>query len=84
MNADTTPQSAADLFLQQLAASGVRYFFANGGTDFPPIAEAFARADGSNRPVPKPLVVTHENAAVAMAHGAWRMASTWSPASRRR
>ena len=63
--------SAAELFLQQLGACGVDYFFANGGTDFPPIAEAFARAADGNRPVPRPMVVPHENAAVAMAHGVY-------------
>lgn len=63
--------SAAELFLHQLGACGVDYFFANGGTDFPPIAEAFARAAESNRPVPVPMVVPHENAAVAMAHGVY-------------
>jgi acetolactate synthase-1/2/3 large subunit len=63
--------SAAELFLHQLGACGVDYFFANGGTDFPPIAEAFARAAEGNAPVPKPMVVPHENAAVAMAHGVY-------------
>lgn len=63
--------SAADLFLRQLGACGVDYFFANGGTDFPPIVEAFSRAADSNRPMPRPLVVPHENAAVAMAHGVY-------------
>lgn len=67
----TAPQSAADLFLRQLGACGIDYFFANGGTDFPPIAEGFARAADTNAPVPKPMVVPHENAAVAMAHGVY-------------
>jgi acetolactate synthase-1/2/3 large subunit len=43
--------------------------FVNPGTDFAPIVEAFARAARTNRPVPHPMVVPHENAAVGMAHG---------------
>jgi acetolactate synthase-1/2/3 large subunit len=61
--------SAAEIFLRQLGASGIEYFFANGGTDFPPIVEAFAKLAGSNLRLPKPMTVPHENAAVAMAHG---------------
>lgn len=62
-------ESAADLFVSSLARAGVRYFFANGGTDFPPIAEAFARAAAAGTPMPRPMVIPHENVAVAMAHG---------------
>lgn len=57
--------------LAQLRAEGVDYFFANGGTDFPPIAEAFAVAADEGLAVPKPMVIPHENLAVAMAHGVY-------------
>ena len=63
--------SAADVFVRSLAEAGVRYFFANGGTDFPPIAEAFSRAAGEGTPMPRPMVIPHENVAVAMAHGSY-------------
>ncbi|MBE9604310.1 thiamine pyrophosphate-requiring protein [Acetobacteraceae bacterium H6797] len=63
--------SAAEIFLRQLGACGVDYLFANGGTDFPPIVEAFEALEGSNHRLPRPMTVTHENAAVAMAHGAY-------------
>ncbi|NGM22165.1 thiamine pyrophosphate-requiring protein [Roseomonas stagni] len=66
-------ESAAEIFLRQLGASGVDYLFANGGTDFPPIVEAYARHDGTNHRLPRPMTVPHENAAVAMAHGAYMM-----------
>ncbi len=49
------------------------YFFANPGTDFPPIVEGFARAKASAAKVPRPVLVPHENLAVAMAHGAYLM-----------
>ncbi|MBB2963331.1 thiamine pyrophosphate-requiring protein [Methylobacterium sp. R2-1] len=63
--------SAADVLLRQLSVCGVDYFFANGGTDFPPIAEAFARAEATGEAAPRPLVIPHENLAVAMAHGVY-------------
>jgi len=64
---------AAEAFLRALADHGIDYFFANPGTDFPPIVEAFDRAKKTNAKVPKPVLVPHENLAVAMAHGAYLM-----------
>ncbi len=64
-----TERIAAEYYLEALAANGIEYLFANPGTDFAPIVEAFSRAARSNRKVPKPMVIPHENAAVAMAHG---------------
>jgi acetolactate synthase-1/2/3 large subunit len=64
---------AAEAFLQALSEHGVDYLFANPGTDFPPIVEAYGRAGRSNAKVPTPLVIPHENLAVAMAHGAYAM-----------
>jgi acetolactate synthase I/II/III large subunit len=67
------PTIAAEAFLRALADHGTDYFFANPGTDFPPIVEAFSRARKTNAKVPKPIVVPHENLAVAMAHGVYLM-----------
>ena len=67
------PTIAAEAFLRALADHGVDYFFCNPGTDFPPIVEAFGRAKKTNAKVPKPILVPHENLAVAMAHGAYLM-----------
>ncbi len=67
------PTIAAEGFLRALADHGVDYFFANPGTDFPPIVEAFSRAKKTNAKVPKPVLVPHENLAVAMAHGVYLM-----------
>src|SRR5690606_34358227 len=38
-----------------------------------PIVEAFGRAGKTNAKVPRPVLVPHENLAVAMAHGAYLM-----------
>ncbi|HEX3710913.1 MAG TPA: thiamine pyrophosphate-requiring protein [Pseudolabrys sp.] len=67
------PAIAAEAFLRALADHGADYFFCNPGTDFPPVVEAFARAKKTNAKVPQPVLVPHENLAVAMAHGAYLM-----------
>ena len=64
---------AGEAFLRALADHGVDYLFANPGTDFPPVVEAYSRAKLSNAKVPQPLVIPHENLAVAMAHGSYAM-----------
>jgi acetolactate synthase-1/2/3 large subunit len=69
--ADANTRSAADVLLAQLAHCGIDYLLANGGSDFPPIVEAFARAAERGSRVPRPMVIPHENAAVAMAHGVY-------------
>ncbi|YBV94443.1 thiamine pyrophosphate-requiring protein (plasmid) [Phyllobacteriaceae bacterium JZ32] len=61
--------SAASTLLKHLHDAGIDFLFANGGTDFPPIVEAYCRAEESGMSFPTPMVVPHENAAVAMAHG---------------
>jgi len=68
----TPPEtSAAEVLLRALKAHGIDYFFANPGTDFAPIVEAFARCQKQGAPVPKPMVIPHENTAVSMAHGVY-------------
>jgi acetolactate synthase-1/2/3 large subunit len=44
--------TAAELLLDALHAHGVEYFFANAGTDFPPVIEAFARGAETARAFP--------------------------------
>lgn len=69
MNSQAPARIAAEDYLDALAAHGIDHLFVNPGTDFAPIIEAFSRAGRSNRKVPRPMVVPHEHAAVAMAHG---------------
>src|SRR5258705_11014920 len=61
--------SVAGAYLALLADRGVDYLFGNAGTDFAPLIEAYAQAAQSGVPVPRPMLATHENLAVAMAHG---------------
>jgi acetolactate synthase-1/2/3 large subunit len=62
------PRTGAEAVLMTLKANGIDYLFANAGTDFPSIIEAFA-ARGPGGQVPVPVTIPHETAAVAMAHG---------------
>jgi acetolactate synthase I/II/III large subunit len=61
--------NTAQAYLSLLGARGVEYFFANGGTDFASIIDAFARFAAEGKPVPKPVTVPHEMVAASMAHG---------------
>lgn len=73
MHPESAPETVAEAWLAQLAAGGVDYVFANAGTDFPSLIEAFARdrarGPGAARRLPHPVLCAHENTAVAMAHG---------------
>jgi acetolactate synthase-1/2/3 large subunit len=64
-----SPETVAGAYLALLAARGVEVLFGNGGTDFAPIIEAYAEAAQKGTPVPRPILATHENLAVTMAHG---------------
>jgi acetolactate synthase-1/2/3 large subunit len=64
----TRPETGAEAVLLALKGNGIDYLFANAGTDFPSIIEAFAGLSTGGR-VPVPVTVPHETASVAMAHG---------------
>lgn len=64
---ETRALTGAESLLLGLKACGIEYFFANAGTDFPPIIEALAALDPQS--VPVPVTVPHETASVGMAHG---------------
>jgi len=68
---DTKTDMAAEAFLARMAERGVEYVFANAGTDFAPIIEALAR---KNKKFPRFVTVPHENLAMGMANGYYRMA----------
>jgi thiamine pyrophosphate-dependent acetolactate synthase large subunit-like protein len=66
---ETVSRSVAQAYLALLSDRGVDYLFGKAGTDFTPIIEAYARTAQSGVAVPRPIVATHENLAVTMAHG---------------
>ena len=61
--------TVADAYLALLADRGIDYLFANAGTDFAPLIEAYAKAQAHGTNVPKPITVPHENVAIDMAQG---------------
>ncbi|MEE2636862.1 MAG: thiamine pyrophosphate-requiring protein [Acidobacteriota bacterium] len=63
--------TVAEGLLELLEVRGVKYFFGGGaGTDFPPFIEAFAKRAAHGRTGGlRPITVSHEITAVAMAHG---------------
>jgi acetolactate synthase I/II/III large subunit len=63
------PETAADAWLGLLAARGIEYLFANGGTDFAPVVESYAKGQKLGWRLPQIVIVPHENMGVAMAHG---------------
>ena len=72
-------RTVAAAYLAQLAERGVEYLFGNAGTDFAPLIEAYAQAAQTGGAVPRPILATHENLAVSMAHG-YAMVSRRIPA----
>src|ERR671915_261658 len=64
-----TTQTAAEAWLGLLAMRGVDYLFANGGTDFAPVVEAYAKGQKLGWRLPEVVIVPHENMGIAMAHG---------------
>src|SRR4030081_60759 len=73
------PGNVAAAYLALLADRGVEYLFGNAGTDFAPLIEAYAQAAQTGLAVPRPILATHENLAVTMAHG-YAMVSRKIPA----
>ena len=61
--------TVGEAYLALLADRGVDYLFANAGTDFAPLIEAFAKAETLGTAAPTPITVPHENVAMAMAIG---------------
>jgi acetolactate synthase-1/2/3 large subunit len=61
--------NVAAAYLALLADRGVDYLFGNAGTDFAPLIEAYSQAAQTGVAVPAPILATHENLAVTMAHG---------------
>ena len=62
-------ETVAEAYLELLSLRGIDYFFANAGTDFASIVDAFARRHATGKGLPKPLTIPHEIPLVSMAHG---------------
>jgi acetolactate synthase-1/2/3 large subunit len=62
-------ETVAQAYLELLRDRGIDCFFANAGTDFASIVDAFARFGMEGKTTPRPIAVPHEFVAVSMAHG---------------
>ena len=65
--------TVAETFLASLVDNGIEYVFANGGTDFAPVIEALVSSSQAGRKIPEFVTVPHENVAMAMAEGYYRI-----------
>jgi len=61
--------TAARAFLEALQSAGVRYIFANLGSDHPAFIEALADAKAECRPLPRLITCPNEMVALSTAHG---------------
>jgi acetolactate synthase I/II/III large subunit len=66
---DVEKPIVAETLLTALVDYGIDTIFANSGTDFAPIIEAYARLARKGATVPRFVTVPHENVAMAMAIG---------------
>ncbi|MEM2104266.1 MAG: thiamine pyrophosphate-requiring protein [Candidatus Bathyarchaeia archaeon] len=62
-------ENLAQAFVEIAVRCGIKYWFVNTGTDWPPIMDAVARAWAKGLEWPKFIVCPHEFTATSMAHG---------------
>ena len=62
-------ETTAQAYLELLSLRGIEYFFANAGTDFASIVDAFAYRQHQGDNFPRPITVPHETPLISMAHG---------------
>jgi acetolactate synthase-1/2/3 large subunit len=73
VNQKTTQNGiSAEAYIARLGERGIEYVFANAGTDFAPIIEALSQTKANGK-IPRFMTVPHENVAMAMAHGYYRI-----------
>jgi len=65
----TRSATCADRFFEDLARLGVKYVFANWGSEHPPLVEALARRKAASRRYPQPILCPHETVALSAAQG---------------
>lgn len=70
MTAGDGASSTAEVILETLVEAGVRFLFANFGSDHPALIEALAATRATGRPAPQVITCPNEMAALSAAHGA--------------
>jgi acetolactate synthase I/II/III large subunit len=69
MSSNPTVRTGAEAFLLSMRRCGIDYFFANPGTDFAPIIEAYAHGATQGWDLPTPVTCAHETVAMGMSYG---------------
>src|SRR5690349_1349495 len=64
-------ETVSDVLLETLQAQGMRFIFANLGTDYPPLVESWAKYSAAGAELPTVVLCPHENTAISAAHGAF-------------
>src|SRR5699024_4678120 len=67
--ATTATYTTSTAFLEALQEAGVKYIFANFGSDHPAIIESLTDASNNNKELPKVIISPHEFVAMTAAHG---------------
>ena len=73
VNLGQAETTVAEAYLVALKANGIKYVFANAGTDFAPIIEGLVRCNAAGADIPRFITVPHENVATAMAQGYYKV-----------
>lgn len=62
-------ENLAQAFVEVAVRCGIKYWFVNSGTDWPPFMDAIARMWANGSKWPKIIICPHEFTATSMAHG---------------
>ena len=73
MRVESPSNMTAAYWLEAMNEVGVEYLFCNMGTDHAPIIETMAQWQVEGKPFPKVILTPHENTAMHMAIGYYRM-----------
>ncbi|MBL4622753.1 MAG: hypothetical protein JKY89_10180, partial [Immundisolibacteraceae bacterium] len=73
VRAESPSNMTAAYWLEAMNEVGVEYLFCNMGTDHAPIIETMAQWRKEGKPFPKVILTPHENTAMHMAIGYYRM-----------
>jgi len=66
---DDSGTTAAQRMIERAACLGIKYIFANLGSDHPAFIEAFAKLSRQGKPMPQIIICPHEMTALSAAHG---------------
>jgi acetolactate synthase-1/2/3 large subunit len=66
---DNNGATVAQRLIERAAGLGIKYIFANLGSDHPAFIEAFAKLSREDRSMPRVIICPHEMTALSAAHG---------------